>query len=110
MNPLRCSVRFVLWVAAGFTHLSLTALGVVAVAPFGESGFFHYLIWAYTSFPTMFLFHLSESVVVGHAPNLYSLLMITGNAMLSSVVGFLVALVARFVRRRHHAAEQTGST
>src|SRR5436190_15200945 len=87
MNPLRSSVRFALWAAAGFTLLSLIALAIVAVAPFGESGFFHYLIWGYTSFPTLFLFRLSESSLVWHAPNLYSLLVITVNAMLSGVVG-----------------------
>jgi len=103
MNPLRSSVRFSLWAAAAFALLSLIALAVVAEAPHGESGFFHYLIWAYTSFPTVFLFRLSESVVIWPAPNLYSLLVIAVNAMLAGVVGFLLALIARLVGRRHHS-------
>ena len=110
MNPLRSSARFALWIAAGFTLLSLIALAIVAVAPFGERGFFHYLIWAYTSLPTLFLFRLSESDVIWRAPNLYSLLVITVNAMLAGVAGFLLTLVARFVKRRDHDPEQTGST
>jgi len=38
------------------------------------------------------------------------LLVITVNAMLAGVAGFLLTLVARFVKRRDHDAEQTGSS
>src|SRR5262249_48434003 len=90
------SAKFALRVAAAFGLFSFIALAIVALAPHGETGFPHHLLWAYTSLPTLVLFRLSESNVVVDAPNLYSLLVVADNALLAGVAGFMLAWLFRF--------------
>jgi hypothetical protein len=102
--PLRFSLKIALWAASTFAVLSLIALAIVTLAPHGETGFIHYLVWAYVSLPTMILFRLSEETLLSGVPNTYSLLVVADNAFLAGIAGFLFTGLFRFVRDLKHAA------